>query len=213
MTKFRAIQRKTVRERNAERDKQRNRKAVAARRKAERSLWGGLTKREERKRAAQTDRARRIANGEQVRAEPVNVVRRSQRPPSWSVHSRGQRAEPSLPDGSAPVRPTTAAQVLANLYREGSPRSASASRPATLFSAENLALADVYARRFVEDAKRRARGERPIYPTLDEWRGHADNLLHVSGKKLRETSLTDLALGTLAAHRAAEIMAEAEIAA
>ena len=91
-------------------------------------------------------------------------------------------------------------------FRKRPVRSASAN----IFSPENLALADRWARRFVEDAERRRRGERPKYPNLDEWRGHAANLLHVSGKKLGETSLTDLVLASLAAHKAAEIIAEAE---
>lgn len=219
MPKPRPIQRKTARERGIERDKQRQRKAVvSATRKAERERWGGLTKREERKRAVQKDRAQRIARGERVNAEPVNIVRRSQRPPNWGLTalrsaSTGERSAPSLPDGSAPITPNTAAQALANLYREGSPRERSASRPATFFSEENLALADEWARRFVEDAARRARGERPLYPDLESWErrgGLAKNLPHVSGKKLGDTSLTDLALGTLAAFRAAEMIVEAE---
>lgn len=224
MPKPRPIQRKTIRERRVERDKTRQRKAVVREtRKADRTErsaaqrvtgWGGLTLKQERKRAAQKDRAKRIAAGEQVRAQPVNVVYRSQRPPTSNPMEKPnsnpmvKKPEPSLPDSSAPITPTTAAQVLANLYREGSPRSASASISSTLFTPEELATADLWARRLIGDFICQRQGQRSLY-VLDE--SDLLNSVHVSGKLLRDCTVEDLAISALAHHLAVDHMVAMEV--
>lgn len=168
--------------------------------------------------------ARRAADGKCVACE-------SSRKRNRSIEREQSTARPSTPACGLvthlkPYRRKSVAEMVAEraanpnpdpepIRQGGAFRERGASLPDALFSAADLALADLWAQRFVEDAERVRNGLKPIYPDLESWErrgGKAANLMHVSGKKLGETTLTDLTLGTLAAYRAAEIMAEAEAA-
>lgn len=161
----------------------------------------------------------------QRRVAGVVAVEREPRHASASVRNRNPAREPVIHLKRATKREPRPAEMAAErtalpFRTEGMRPVADAGMPSSYFTAEQLALADLWSRRIAGDLTNQRNGLRAMYPTLEEWtaqHGESTELdcPHVSGKTLGECSVLDLALSSLATRWAVdhlESLKEPEVA-